>query len=307
MRPRRPPRPAEPIERIGYRPAPPYTLDVEVFSWRSLAARVPARDLSTAHRIEYHELILVTRGHCNHVIDFDPIRSEPGSVLVSYPGQTEQFDVSRAWDGWLVLFRPEFLFDPVERKAVRTTSDLSLVGVLAGLPRHLALTEAEFRLVGDLLARMHADSQQMLPVAEAHALLRHQLCTLLLRLGRAHRRQHEDQSLPAPSEMRNFRRLQGLVERSFKSWHQVGPYANALGCTEKTLTRAAVGVAGITAKALITARIALEAKRLLVHTSVSVASIADELGFDDPSNFVKFFRREAGCAPLEFRRRHLAA
>jgi AraC-like DNA-binding protein len=57
------------------------------------------------------------------------------------------------------------------------------------------------------------------------------------------------------------------------------------------------------AKAFIATRLALEAKRLLTHSALSVGAIADRLGFDDASNFVKFFRRHAGCAPTEFRRR----
>ena len=62
----------------------------------------------------------------------------------------------------------------------------------------------------------------------------------------------------------------------------------------------------MTAKAFIAARIALEAKRLLVHTNYSVATIADKLGFDEPTNFSKFFRREARCTPAEFRRMHIS-
>jgi AraC-like DNA-binding protein len=47
----------------------------------------------------------------------------------------------------------------------------------------------------------------------------------------------------------------------------------------------------------------LEAKRLLAYTTLPIALIGDRLGFDDPTNFVKFFKREAGCTPGEFRRR----
>ena len=45
------------------------------------------------------------------------------------------------------------------------------------------------------------------------------------------------------------------------------------GFTEKTLTRATMSVAGVTTKAFIASRIRLEAKRLLIHTSLPVASI----------------------------------
>ena len=72
------------------------------------------------------------------------------------------------------------------------------------------------------------------------------------------------------------------------------------GC-ERTLTRTALAVVGTTAKGFIAARVALEAKRLLVHTALQVGVIAIELGFEDPSNFVKFFKRESGRTPLQFR------
>jgi AraC-like DNA-binding protein len=64
-------------------------------------------------------------------------------------------------------------------------------------------------------------------------------------------------------------------------------------------------VRGKTAKALLTDRIALEAKRLLVHSSMSVAAIAEALGFEEATNFVKFFKRETRVTPGAFRRQHL--
>jgi AraC-like DNA-binding protein len=306
MTPGRSSRPDGLIERIGYRPASPYALDIEIFSMRSLKGRVPAEDLRKAHRLEFHQLVCVVEGRCTHVIDFSPIPCKPGSVLVQQPAQTEQYDVESDWNGWLVLFRPEFLFAPAAGVPGGHADELNLVGVLAGLPRHLEMAQAEFRLVRTALSRMHADSRLDAPMPVVHALLRHQLCALLIRLYMAQRHQEDLQPM-APSDLRRFRRFQQLLEQSFKKWHQVSAYAHALGCTEKTLTRATLGVAGVTAKAFIASRLCLEAKRLLVHTALPVAVIGDSLGFDDPSNFVKFFRREAGCTPLELRRQHQPA
>jgi AraC-like DNA-binding protein len=80
-----------------------------------------------------------------------------------------------------------------------------------------------------------------------------------------------------------------------------------LGCSEKSLMRAVREAAGVSAKRYVSQRVALEAKRLLAHTSLPVATIADRLGFDEPTNFVKFFRREAGAVPGAFRRQTLEA
>ena len=62
--------------------------------------------------------------------------------------------------------------------------------------------------------------------------------------------------------------------------------------------------AGVKAKAYIDARINLDAKRLLAQTAMPIARIGDQIGFDEATNFVKFFKREVGCAPGAFRRQH---
>src|SRR6478609_7793495 len=90
------------------------------------------------------------------------------------------------------------------------------------------------------------------------------------------------------------------VEARFRTTHQVSEYASRLGYSTKTLTRAAAGH-GTTPKSVINARVVLEAKRLLVFTTRSVADIGSELGFDDPSNFSSFFRHGAGTTPKTFR------
>ena len=80
--------------------------------------------------------------------------------------------------------------------------------------------------------------------------------------------------------------------------------ALALGSSQRTVQRALASLeaAGVTPKAFISARIVLEAKRLLVHSGESVAQVGHRLGFSEPTNFVKFFRRMAGSTPQAFRR-----
>jgi len=107
--------------------------------------------------------------------------------------------------------------------------------------------------------------------------------------------------------MKRFGRFRQQVEAHFSSRHRVSDYSRLVGCSEKTLTRTTLAVAGVAAKAFLARRIALEAKRLLAHTSMPIAVISDQLGFDEATNFVKFFKRCVGCVPGDFRRSHSAA
>jgi AraC-like DNA-binding protein len=60
-------------------------------------------------------------------------------------------------------------------------------------------------------------------------------------------------------------------------------------------------VTGRTAKQAVDDRVALEARRLLACTPLSVAEIGRRLGFPEPTNFGRFFHREAGTSPGAFR------
>ncbi|MFD6056370.1 helix-turn-helix domain-containing protein [Agromyces sp. NPDC060279] len=99
-----------------------------------------------------------------------------------------------------------------------------------------------------------------------------------------------------------------LLESPALFQRSVHEFAHHLGCTPKTLTLAVHEHGGRTAKQAIDARLVLEAKRLLAYQAdASVARIASELGFDDPANFSKFFRRNVGASPGGWRRTMIAA
>jgi AraC-like DNA-binding protein len=49
-------------------------------------------------------------------------------------------------------------------------------------------------------------------------------------------------------------------------------------------------------------RIAMQAKLLLRHSDRTVADIAFDLRFENASFFTRFFRRETGLSPSEYRK-----
>jgi AraC-like DNA-binding protein len=290
------------IQRLGYQPQVPYQLDLEVFSMGDLRRR-GKEQVRVTHRYEFHTLVCVTQGTCTQMVDFKSISCEPGSLLVVRAGQAHNYGQSDDWEGWNLLFRPEFVL-PVST----TSHDLKLALDLESLPEHMVLSSQELRKATDLLQQMREDTQMDAlmgaPQEDVHALLRYQLHTLLKRLSILQGRRQTQLVSPA---LQRFQRFLQLVEQRFTQWHQVADYASQLGYSEKSLARAVAAAAGMTAKAFIAARINLEAKRLLVHMDMPVSSIAEKLGFDEATNFSKFFRREVGCTPAEFRRMQRAS
>jgi AraC-like DNA-binding protein len=288
------------IQQVGYRPPGEYPLDVEVFSVAELKRRVDIAHFRAAHRIEFYLLICITHGQCIHTVDFKPIDCKAGTVLMLRPAQAQQFDAESDWDGWLVIFRPEFL---LPSQLAGNIADIKLAVDLDALPDVMAVDREQSKTLAGAITQMHSDAMLQVPAKDLHNLLRHQLYSLLLRLQIFHG-QRESKGKRAANSIVRFKRFQQLVEKNFAKWHQVSDYAKVIGCSEKSLTRAVSEVTGNAAKSYIASRINLEAKRLLAHTALPIGLISDRVGFEEATNFVKFFKREVGCSPGEFRRRH---
>lgn len=92
-------------------------------------------------------------------------------------------------------------------------------------------------------------------------------------------------------------RFRALVETHLAEHRDLDFYAKALGTTVRTLTRLTREHLGAPPQVLINRRLALEAQRLLRYTNASVAQVAGELGFADPSYFSRFYLRMVGCRP----------
>lgn len=288
------------IQRLGYRPPATYQLDLEAYTVADLRQRGSKEKVRTTHRYEFHMLVCVTHGVCTQIVDFKPISCGSGSLLYLRPGQAHNFGRDETWNGWIVLYRSEFVLP-----ASTALNSLKLAIDLERLPEHIVLKGSELRTVTGSIEQMCEDTKLAGPPDDINALLRHELHVLLSRLIILRGREQAPEPVNTQA-LRRFKRFQQLLEKRFAQWHQVADYARELGYSEKSLARAVTASMGTSAKGFIVARIILEAKRLLVHTDLPVGSIAEKLGFHEATNFSKFFRREVDFTPAEFRRRQLA-
>jgi AraC-like DNA-binding protein len=92
-----------------------------------------------------------------------------------------------------------------------------------------------------------------------------------------------------------------LLEENYAQNLQINRYAEMIGVTPSHLTQTVKMLTGKTSSQMIKGKQLLEIKRLLAHTNLSVSEIASQLNFEDQSYFTKFFKRETGLTPLQFR------
>lgn len=92
-----------------------------------------------------------------------------------------------------------------------------------------------------------------------------------------------------------------LIEANYRIHRDVQFYAEALHTHPNNLNHIVKKATGLTAKQTITNRLIIEAKYLLVSTSLTVKEIAYELGFEDPNYFNSFFKKEGQASPAQYR------
>jgi AraC family transcriptional activator of pobA len=157
----------------------------------------------------------------------------------------------------------------------------------------------------DMRARLEALLQQLLAEAiwpqHGHTLMLDWLarCILLL-LVRVHAEHRiADQSGRLDFEL--FSRFRAEVEQHYKDQWQVADYAIALRATPTRLNRLCLKLSGKSAFDIAQDRLMLEACRKLTYVPASIASIAYELGFQDPAYFSRLFKKRIGVTPKAFR------
>ncbi|MBP2472635.1 AraC-like DNA-binding protein/mannose-6-phosphate isomerase-like protein (cupin superfamily) [Crossiella equi] len=250
----------------------------------------PGPGLHSPQRMDFHLIALVTSGTGTHTVDFVRHDCRPGTLLWVRPGQVQQFARDSDLEASLVFFAPAF---PPRLRA----ADHLLAR--RGGPVRWQLAGQDLAAITANLAQLGADYARTArgDYPAWTELLRHLLATLLLRIAALPRGGDGE----ADGGNATFTQFQRELERFFAQTRQVEDYADRLGCSSKTLTRACRAATGQAAKQLIDARVALEAKRLLAYTNLPVANISRRLGFSEPTNFGKFFQREAGQSPSAFR------
>lgn len=285
------------LERVTYTPPMAYALDIEIISVHELRQRVIEHRFRQAHQINFYLVMLVESGRCQTVVDYTPIKCKKASLILVRPNQALMFDLTAQWDGWIMIFRPEYLAASVDDLGSDFLSE-----EMQGLPTCTNLHETPKQVVLSILKLMREDTRDINNQRLTNAMLRFQLKSLILRLLKLSNKARgpEINSIQAS----RFKRFRALVEEKYAVQHKLTHYASHLGCTVKSLSRATLTATGTGAKEYLAARINLEAKRLLTHTQTPIAGISEQLGFDEATNFVKFFKRSSGLAPSEFRKQH---
>ena len=249
-------------------------------------------DLLIPHRNDHYLVIFIKRASSRQWIDTTPYLPQDNTIYFTGLNQIIVKEVAKPIWCTGFAFTKEFL-------SLQENASLSKLPLIQN-PRNaheLLLTAAEIAFVEDMMAKINVENQH--PGEWQLRMLAAYVTVLLTYLSRLYTEQFMDNELSA--DKRLLQNFQENIDEHFRERHEVREYAALLHISAKHLSEVVKMQSGKPAIKHIHERVILEARRLLFHTPNSLKEIAAELGFAGASYFSRFFKRETGVTPLEYR------
>lgn len=259
----------------------PSGVGMELYRMPEFFEKLKGMETDTMHLHGFYEIIWFQEGSGTHYVDFNQYPITPGSIFFISPGQIHSFDTRHDQKGYVLKICAELFDDFVNLTCVTVQEkDSAALESLAGA------IEQELKKHDSL---GHKDA------------LRSLVKLFIIMVRRSYAGITPTALNPHKSSHKAFMTFRRLIEENYCRLHTVKDYAALMNVTAKTLTLYVNECSTFTPLELINNRIILEAKRLLRYSVLSVKEIAFQLGFDDPSYFVKFFKRIVRQSPADYR------
>lgn len=247
------------------------------------------------HLVEFYMIILFLDGEGVHTIDFKEHSYKKGTILTIRKDQIHKFHKSNSTKGIVLLFTDDFLVSYLEK--LESLKALQLFNEILNAPK-VELKKEELNDTSNLLHRI---DREYFHINDNYSLgiIRSELHILITNLYRIKSKQ--SQNSDNRKYLSEFITFQNLVEAHATQYTKVKEYGKLIGVSTKTLNTITKTIVNKSAKEFIDDICTKQIKRLLINTDLPIKEIAYDSGFEETTNFYKYFKRQTGLTPEQFR------
>lgn len=282
------------IERINYKNPVKEAHDFEIVDLQLFFSTRPHWHISRDYRLNFWLLMYIYEGEGYHVVDFEQYRYKAGDMILIQRNQVQHYVVNDHVKGYIVFINEPFF---LEGEGLYSTSFLEffdrpfkspIITIDSSIP-------STNRTILDLIYKEYLKSSN----SSDENLIRSLFQSFIFAIQNETNDEYELHESKVFNHYNTFRKL---VETHFDKIKSVAEYAQMMNTSPKVINYATRHVVGLSAKQFIIERIRLEIKRYLSQGELMNYEIADLLGFDEPANMTKFFKRYEGVSPKAFRK-----
>ena len=244
---------------------------------------------------DFYTILIVTRGGGSILIDNNNIYLKKGILLFIQPNHIRRWqNVSPDFDAYFLVFESEFIetffqdsffifrFQFFHNTSARYTYDCD--------QNFLSSLINSCKIINRELHNLQEDS---------HHFLRSILYNILIQTNRKYIEQY---GLSVYLFQNNTGlQLKKLLEVKIRECQRVEDYADFLKISRAHLNNISKKVFGLPVSVVIKERLLTEIKRELLFTNKLIKEICFDMNFSDVPNFIRFFKKQTGINPNEFR------
>ncbi|WP_159470338.1 AraC family transcriptional regulator [Dyadobacter sp. 3J3] len=254
---------------------------------------VEPENIEFPHKHNFYSVMWITKGNSKQHIDFKNYSISENTLFFISPGQLHLFEEWEDIEGFIILFTENFLLQIFQDKNI--LFELSFLDNLYENP-FLQLTKEDTNILQPIVDLIYDESNRN---EKSIDIIQALLLVLLRRI----------QKIFSPKTNQNkskqqiviFKQFKKLVDLNFAKKLSVSDYASQLNISTNQLNTFVKATIGKTTTEIIQERIILEAQQLLQFSELTVSQIADQLGFEDSSYFARYFKKQIGLSPIDFR------
>ncbi len=234
----------------------------------------------------YNLLIHITEGHFKQQVGSTTFMVEAPAVLISNYGQLAAIDsVDKSAQGYCVLIKEQAMTSMFREQEILNIFTISPL---------INLNESDNEELKSLLDLLHKEIHTESPYKEYYESIFKTFILKIIKIS------HANKSLARRQEIAFA--FKQLIHLHFNKEKTVNFYADKLAVSLNYLNRCVSTVFKKSSKQLIMEVAIIHSQLLLLETNKSVATIAYELEFDDPSYFTRLFKKIVGISPTEYRK-----
>ncbi|MDR6968120.1 AraC-like DNA-binding protein [Flavobacterium arsenatis] len=251
------------------------------------------QELQMPHKNDFYTILFVDDAIGVVQIDNAIVYLEQAKIIVIEPGCVNTINFRGKARGKVICFSETFF-------SLRYNNNiLNHFGFLETENRVISeLSESQSEKFESLLKLIH--QEYLLHSEEGINILRSYINIILFELERL--LSPENVVRKTDVKLDKINQFKKLIEKHYSKHKLPSYYADKLNITTNHLNKLCKEETGRTAGDLIRKHIRIESQRQLRFTTLSINEIADELGFESPSYFITFFKKQVGITPEQFRK-----
>lgn len=246
------------------------------------------------HKLKFYQLVFYTEANTEHLVDFVWHEVKKNTIIYVSKGQVNTFKFKNKVKGYLILFTEEYFKNQLNNlpqdTAIRLLtpqlfSPKTQVPETSNIPKYIKLIFNEFYKSTENFNKKHIiDSLFNIIFSKVEEV-----------------KKNQTDYIKESDKLKLFLSLQTILKRDFTISRNADYYAKKLNITYKHLNVVCKEIVAKTAKEYIDDFVILEAKRNLINSTIKSTELAYLMGFDESTNFVKYFKKHTGFTPNYFK------